>query len=68
MKIALCINRSSLGGVSTSTYILASGLRMANYNIDKLNDRLVGIYEELIFGKINSSKQKVEIISGQEQK
>jgi colanic acid/amylovoran biosynthesis glycosyltransferase len=40
----------------------------ANYDINKLNDRLVDIYQELSDGKISSSKQKVEIVSGQEQK
>ena len=40
----------------------------ANYDINKLNDRLVEIYRELLDGKICSSKQKVEIVSGQEQK
>ena len=36
----------------------------ANYDIDELNDRLVEIYRELLDGKINSNKQKAEIISG----
>jgi colanic acid/amylovoran biosynthesis glycosyltransferase len=40
----------------------------ANYDINKLNDRLVEIYQELLDGKISSNKQKVEIVSGQEQK
>ena len=40
----------------------------ANYDINKLNDRLVDIYQELLDGKISSSKQKVEIVSGQKQK
>jgi len=40
----------------------------ANYDINKLNDRLVDIYQELSDCKISSSKQKVEIVSGQEQK
>lgn len=40
----------------------------ANYDINKLNVRLVDIYQELSDGKISSSKQKVEIVSGQEQK
>jgi len=38
----------------------------ANYDIDKLNDRLVEIYKELLDGKIRSSKQRAEIVSGQE--
>lgn len=32
----------------------------ANYDINKLNDRLVDIYQELSDGKISSSKKKVE--------
>ena len=40
----------------------------ANYDINKLNDRLVEIYKELLDGTINSNKQKMEILSGQEQK
>ena len=36
----------------------------ANYDIDELNDRLGEIYRELLDGKINSNKQKAEIISG----
>jgi len=34
MKIAICIPRSTIGGVSTSTYILASGLRERGYQAD----------------------------------
>ncbi len=40
----------------------------ANYDINKLNDRLVEVYQKLLDGKICSSKQRAEIISGQEQK
>jgi len=36
----------------------------ANYDINKLNNRLVKIYQGFLDGKISSSKQKVEIISG----
>ncbi len=36
MKIAICINQSSLGGVGTSTYILAMGLRAAGHQADIL--------------------------------
>lgn len=36
MKIAICINRSSDGGVGTSTYILASGMRKAGHQADIL--------------------------------
>jgi len=34
MKIAICINQSSVGGVGTSTYILASGMRKSGHQAD----------------------------------
>ncbi len=36
MKIAICINQSSVGGVGTSTYILASGMLKAGHHADIL--------------------------------
>lgn len=36
----------------------------ANYDINKLNDRLVEIYREFLDGKICSSKQRAEIVNG----
>ncbi len=36
MKIAICIHQSTLGGVGTSTYILATGLRAAGHQADIL--------------------------------
>lgn len=36
MKIAICIGQSSVGGVGTSTYILASGMRKAGHQADIL--------------------------------
>lgn len=36
MKIAICIGQSSIGGVGTSTYILATGMRRAGHQADIL--------------------------------
>ncbi len=36
MKIAICIDQSSLGGVGTSTFILATGMRQAGHQADIL--------------------------------
>lgn len=36
MKIAICISQSSVGGVGTSTYILARGMRKAGHQADIL--------------------------------
>lgn len=61
-----CSGRLLSGTLSTLAENAAfGGLHVeANYDIDELNDRLVEIYRELLDGKINSNKQKAEIISG----